>query len=833
MVRNGRRLFGDDLIGCERRIRDSLVWKDFVGRIRLVVVDGVSEGLLRPVGVHRSVRGYRLVEVVRRASFVSSGEPSLEDIAFARRSVWNFGIEAVLVRLRSDGAATLRLKGYRAVRELEVRVKHQACWHLGAARIGASSCLVGIPALPSRTLNGSGRNVTGEVGRYIVAQRDILRANERAVVVVERQRVFLSIVVEVETGIRVLVAVLAKVRLPRISESLPSTVVLIPPVLSSITSLGVALNLVPVIDITQVVIPHVDGLDAAVRLTIVGRRLDSWPSIVLEPVFEVLVVICIVRVVVHIDSVRWTAVGAHAERRHDSQALELAVVLVVVAPAAAVTVELASPLLRNVGSVLRGNGGGVAVCTGRKRIHITAITDSNDRSTISQNSLGGGVLEREVRGIQFARTRSVCAGSLRGHSNRRPSCGLLGYRSEIRIVIIVRVLDHVNNLVVHLSGSPLGIESGVLLKRDGAASRFGAVSVLVPASEGIAIAGCRRRQGDGGAIRLGLRRNIVTAVDVEGKREVATAVVNLQLLVCITRKLNVFFTVIEICIGIAVDIGSDPRVLDTNLVDPLDQLVAVAVEGLEIVTNLVVGIGGHVLIIDGIGVLTILAFGEIALGNSNGWLRRIVRRLIGNLSSNRKARSGHGVAVGKVALDKLEHLGLDVNPVGAVHIEVVDGELVGVNLFEDCNCVEALGHSRSNRNGLARGFVLPVVEDLALDEGVIGERSDLVAHVKVNEVLRLLGDDVALVVLDDELDRNLTLEIGIQGQIGRDSIACLILPTPTTRLGKPTLKCRTSLSGLGRQNDGGTGGCGQLIVLRVVDHVRNGEDVLVVCSVYG
>ena len=55
---------------------------------------------------------------------------------------------------------------------------------------------------------------------------------------------------------------------------------------------------------------------------------------------------------IYIDRIRRTAVRADTEGRHDRQAFKLAVILVVITPAASMTIKLSSPCLRDIRAVL-------------------------------------------------------------------------------------------------------------------------------------------------------------------------------------------------------------------------------------------------------------------------------------------------------------------------------------------------------------------------------------------------------------------------------------------------------------------------------------------------
>ena len=301
---NGRGILGDCIALLEIRIGDDLVVQNLGGRALLVVVHGIADGVLRPVGVEGDVLRHRLVPVVGGAGLVRRGEPALEGIVRPRRIIRHFRIEAVLVRLCLNRRAALGIEGNRAGREFKRSVEHQACGHLGAAGIGACVLLIGIPALPGRAIHGGGRNVIGQVAGDVIPKGNILRADQSTVIVVEGQRVVFSIIVEVEASIycRVCIirppsrVILAEKRSPVVCEIAISTI-LRPACRRSIPSLGITGDLIPVIHIAEVVIPHVDRLHAAIGLAVVGRRRVAI-GIVLQPVLQVLIIAGTIRLTV-------------------------------------------------------------------------------------------------------------------------------------------------------------------------------------------------------------------------------------------------------------------------------------------------------------------------------------------------------------------------------------------------------------------------------------------------------------------------------------------------------------------------------------------------------
>ena len=290
------------------------------------------------MGVEGDVLRYRFVPVIRGTGLIRRREPSLERIMrFCR--VFRLGrIEAVLFRLRCNFTASLRIIGDRTGRELEVAVEHQTCRHLGAAGIGAGVRLIRKPAEPCRAFHGRIRNIVRQVGGDIVSEGDILRADQRSVIVIERQGIRFCIIVEVEAGISRIIGqerpksgiVFTEVSSPGIRERTVCSVLCLTPG-RRVACLGVTCDLIPVVHIAQIVVAHVDRPDTAVCLAVVGRRGVAF-RIVLQPVFKVLIIICRIIVTVQIDRIFRAAVRADTQRRHDRQALELAVVLVVVTP---------------------------------------------------------------------------------------------------------------------------------------------------------------------------------------------------------------------------------------------------------------------------------------------------------------------------------------------------------------------------------------------------------------------------------------------------------------------------------------------------------------------
>ena len=158
--------------------------------------------------------------------------------------------------------------------------------------------LIGKPTQPSCTFHWCVWFFTCKISGNVIPKRDILRADQRAIIIVECQRIFFRIIIEVETGVCVLITIFAKVSTPGIRKRTIGPV-LIPAVCRSITCFGITFYLIPVIYITQIVIPHVNRLDTTIRLAVVCRRRIAF-CVVLQPVLKVLVVTSIITVMIYI-----------------------------------------------------------------------------------------------------------------------------------------------------------------------------------------------------------------------------------------------------------------------------------------------------------------------------------------------------------------------------------------------------------------------------------------------------------------------------------------------------------------------------------------------------
>ena len=134
------------------------------------------------------------------------------------------------------------------------------------------------------------------------------------------------------------------------------------------------------------------------------------------------------------------------------------------------------------------------------------------------------------------------------------------------------------------------------------------------------------------------------------------------------------------------------------------------------------------------------------------------------LVSRRKARCGHGIR--EVTFNKVINLCTDINLITqTINVEVVDGKFVGINLLENRNSIEGIGDDCSKLNELMGGFMLPVIEHLTLNEGIVGHGCDWTTRSNVNEVLRLRADDVSFAVLNDKRHTNLIIEDRMQDEV--------------------------------------------------------------------
>ena len=168
MPGHSRRILGDLITLPEVRIRYDLIIQDLGGCTLFIIMHGIADGILGPAGIEGDVLRYGLIPVIRRSGLIRRGEPALEGIVIPGGVIRLRGIEAVLVRLRSNSRTALGIIGHGAGRELEIAVEHQTGRHLGATGIRAGMFLIGVPPFPSCAFHRGIRNPAGQVTRDII-----------------------------------------------------------------------------------------------------------------------------------------------------------------------------------------------------------------------------------------------------------------------------------------------------------------------------------------------------------------------------------------------------------------------------------------------------------------------------------------------------------------------------------------------------------------------------------------------------------------------------------------------------------------------------------------
>ena len=324
------------------------------------------------------------------------------------------------------------------------------------------------------------------------------------------------------------------------------------------------------------------------------------------------------------------------------------------------------------------------------RIHIPAVEHRNNRGAIRLHGRGGGFLEGEVDQIQ----RVIAGGGrigirlrffqMDGAVRRR----LSGHSIQIGIIIIVRILDHVNDLIFALGRVPLCVENGILLQRERRSCRLGAVRIRVPAVEGVARAGGIGGQSNRRTVGRRHRLDIVAAGNVVGKREVPAVVVDIGNHI-IAGKRDVHITVIIVRIGIVFGVGRDGRVLHTDLGFRFDQGgIAAACQILQVMVHSITEVGVDIFVLHGECVYIVLLIQrpghavEAIFIDGDGRDRGIIQILAGDQIDDRGLRRRHGIAVLQVAVDELIHTRADIHLIAFVHIIIVNGKLVGGDGFE-------------------------------------------------------------------------------------------------------------------------------------------------------
>ena len=284
-------------------------------------------------------------------------------------------------------------------------------------------------------------------------------------------------------------------------------------------------------------------------------------------------------------------------------------------------------------------------------------------------------------------------------------------------------------------------------------------------------------------------------------------------------------------IGIIVDIRGDLGVLDADLINGFDQLIAAAAQALQIMADLVFSVRSNELVFNGIGVFRrAFSLGELVLGYCNGRLARVINRIVGDFIRNCRPRRSHSVR--EIAFDQIVDLGPDIDAIPIIiFIEVVDSELVGFNLVEHGNGIEAFRNRGTDNNRGVISFMLPVIEDLTFNKGIVRQGGDLITDIQINEILGFLCDDIAFIVFDKETYRDLIRKIGIKGQIGSDRGRCGILSSLSSRLSKPSEEGVTVFNGIRGQNDGGAGSGSHFADLRTVHQEFHRKDVLFIVGI--
>ena len=468
------------------------------------------------------------------------------------------------------------------------------------------------------------------------------------------------------------------------------------------------------------------------------------------------------------------------------------------------------------------------------RIHIAAVLDNHNRGTVRRNRFCRGTQEREVRGIQFARSGAVRAGG--GGIKRHRTAGgrSLGHSRKIGESVIVRILDHVNDLVFALRRRPLRNEGFILLQRERIVCSLCACRIRIPTCEGIACARCGRGQGDLRAVRSRLRVDIFTAADVVGQREVSAGIVYLQFLIRVARDDNVCVTGFIVCIRVALGVRRHDGVLDADFVFGLDQRIAVTVEVLQIVTDFIIRIRFDIFVFHGepVYIFVFIKHPSAIKRHRDGRIFRIVGRLVRDFRCGRETGGCYRVTwILELALGDIVYLRADVDPSALlIQIVVVDRQLIAHDRIEDGNRIETLRYGVADINDIMRRLVLPMIKDLALDELIVRQSCDVIAYRQIDKVLRFFPNDIAVIVLDKESDGNLFGKKRIQRQVLIDRGGSGILRALTARLGEPAAEGKARLDRVGREDDRRSGSGGHLFIDRIVHHERDGEDVLYIVS---
>ena len=264
MTGNRRSIFGNLLSFSEIRIGHDLVVHDLSRRALFIIMDGIADRILCPVSTQCNIFRYRLVPVIRRTGLICFSEPPLESKVRFRRIIRFSSIKTIFIRLRINICPPLRVISHRTSRELEVAVKNKASRHLGSTGILTGMFLIGKPTKPGCSFHRSFRYITRQIAGNVISKCYVLSADQGTVIVIESQRILFSIVVEVETSPSCIVMtiwpsssiIFIKPPIPSICKTTIGSILCFTGC-RSISSLRITSDLIPVINITQVIILHV------------------------------------------------------------------------------------------------------------------------------------------------------------------------------------------------------------------------------------------------------------------------------------------------------------------------------------------------------------------------------------------------------------------------------------------------------------------------------------------------------------------------------------------------------------------------------------------------
>ena len=206
----------------------------------------------------------------------------------------------------------------------------------------------------------------------------------------------------------------------------------------------------------------------------------------------------------------------------------------------------------------------------------------------------------------------------------------------IRVIVIVCVLYHVNDLIAALRRIPFGVKRSVLsqLKRVTGGRR--ALRICIPSIKSVASTSGSPRQFDFGSIGSIDSINVIAFANVKGQREFPAVIPNLQLLAGVASNRNVSVATSRPCEGIIVVIWSNGGVFYANPVFGIGlsfgidyQLVILApIQILQIMADFVLRIRGDILVLQSEYLLACIITCTILPGvfkiDSDGRLARII-----------------------------------------------------------------------------------------------------------------------------------------------------------------------------------------------------------------